>query len=211
MERTLAPARKIANRSKRGPKRVDRRNRTATTPPEVAETINAELPRPTRYTDALADEVCERLANGETATAICRDPRMPKWATLKRWEREDEDFARRYEVARKQCCEYHTDEIVEIADNAVNDYVMRADGKRVFDRESFERSRLRVDARKWNASKILRHTYGDKSEVDVRTPDGVTVRNEERNALIDALVKLVSPKQDGRTRPNDPRDEPRER
>ncbi len=151
------------------------------------------------------------MANGVTATEICRDPAMPVWSTLKRWERDNADFAKRYEIARKQCCEYHVDEVVTIADDASNDYMQRANGGVAFNRESFERSRLRMQARQWNASKILRHVYGEKSEVDVRTPDGVNVRVEERNALIDQIVKLVSPKADGHEKPSGRTEEARER
>lgn len=170
--------------------------------------------RPSRYTAELGERILEQLANGVTATEICRDPSMPTYGVLKRWERDHVDFARQYDIARRQCCEYHTDEIVTIADDATNDFVQRVSGngntRRVFDREAFERSRLRVESRKWIASKVLRHVYGERSEVDVRTPDGLTVRHEERSALIDALVKLVSPKADGRTRPDD-KQESRER
>jgi hypothetical protein len=136
---------------------------------------------------------------------------MPTWGTLARWRREHEDFNRRYTIARQSCCERWADEIIEIADDATNDYVQRRDGRRVFDRESFERSRLRVDSRKWTAAKVLRHVYGDKSEVELRTPDGINVKVDERNSLIDAIVKLVHPKVDGQTKPDGRSDEPRER
>lgn len=209
----MAPARKIVKRKTRGPKRVTRA--PPRPEPTQAECINAALPRPTRYTEALGERICERLANGESATAICRDTTMPVWSTLKRWERDHPEFGRRYETARRQGCEYRTDEIAEIADNGTNDYVqrLRKDGTpyTAFDRESFERSRLRMQARQWEAAKILRHVYGERAEVDVRTPDGVNVKVEERNALIDAIVKLVQPKADPDTKPNNRRDEPRER
>lgn len=140
---------------------------------------------------------------------------MPTWEGLQRWRRDIPDFARRYRAAREACCEYYADSIVDIADDGRNDYVERLTPQgrtvRVFDRESFERSRLRLDARKWTVSKILRHVYGDKSEVDLRTPDGLNVKVEERNALIDAIVKLVHPKNDPQTNSSKKEDEPRER
>lgn len=202
--------RKIAKR--KGPKRVVRRLKPLErdTAPEPAE----PAARPRYYSREVSNALLDRMAAGESATQICRDYAMPTWTTLKRWERDNDDFARRYEIARKQCCEYRTDEIADIADNATNDYVERltAKGKvyRVFDREHFERSKLRVHARQWEASKVLRHVYGERAEVDVRTPDGINVKVEERNALIDALCKLVKPKADGQTKP-DKHDEPRER
>lgn len=204
-------ARKLAKKRK-GPKRVVRRSK----PPEREEPAPAAPPasRPTRYAPPLGERILERLSNGETATQICHDPEMPRYPVLKRWERDNEEFAKRYAVARKQCCEYHTDEIIAIADDSTNDYVDRltAKGKvyRVFDREHFERSKLRVHARQWEASKILRHVYGERAEVDLRTPDGINMQVEERNSLIDALCKLVHPKKDGQTKP-DKHDEPRER
>jgi hypothetical protein len=208
----LAPVRKVTKR-KRGPRRVIRKKpaRAAAPPPENA---TPEV-RPRTFSEKVAGAILDRMANGETATQICRDPGMPTWGTLKRWERNNADFARRYEIARRQCCEYQTDEIITIADDSTNDYIERVTAKGVrqvvFDRDHFERSRLRVDARKWTASKILRHVYGEKSEVDVRTPDGLNVRVEERNALIDAIVKLVSPKADGTSKPSGRTEEARER
>lgn len=200
------PARKV-KRLKRGPTKVTRKK-----PPKSDGKPVQDTPpkRPTQYTPQLGERLLERMANGVTATEICRDPTMPTWGVLKRWERDYPDFGRRYETARRQCCEYMTDEIITIADNAANDYIQRSTGGLVFNREGFERSRLRIDSRKWTASKVLRHVYGDKSEVDLRTPDGLNVKVEERNALIDALCKLVQPKVDGKTKP-DVEDETRER
>jgi hypothetical protein len=206
----LAPARKIKKR--KGPRRVNRlkKLRNGRIDPPVT-----PQRRPTRpdipYSYDLSEEICERLSNGETGASVCRDPKMPTWAVLQRWRRKHTDFDHRYRIAREACCEYYADDIVDIADDGRNDYVVRTDGRKVFDREAFERSRLRVDTRKWTVSKILRHVYGDKSEVDVRTPDGVNVKVEERNALIDAIVKLVHPKVDGKTKPSGRTEEERER
>lgn len=209
----MAPARKIPKKPKRGLKRVIRRRKTAAPSPAAAQT---PTPKPSfkDYRYELSEAICQRLANGETGAEVCRDPAMPTWNTLCCWRRKHDDFDKRYRIAREQGCEYYADEIISIADSGENDYVTRLTRKGpkvVFDRDHFERSRLRVDARKWTVSKILRHTYGDKSEVDVRTPDGMNVKVEERNALIDALVKLVHPKADGKTKPEGKHDEPRER
>lgn len=212
----MAPARKVTKKPKRGPKRVVRRLK-----PRQERTDAPESPpeppsagRPRSFSKEVGETICDRMANGETPTEVCRDTAMPTWQTLCRWRRQNEDFDRRFRTAWESCCEYMLCDAVSIADNATNDYVDRLTKKgvlRVFDREHFERSRLRVDLRKWAASKVLRHVYGDKSEVDVRTPDGVNVKLDERNALIDAIVKLVSPKKDGDTKPTGRTEEARER
>lgn len=211
----MAPARKIARKPKRGPKRVVRRiNRTK---PRTApqETPAAEkLERPRVFSQETAGRMLDRMADGETPTEVCRDPTMPTWMVLCRWRRQHEDFAKRFRIAWESCCEHMVGDIVIIADDARNDYVDRVTRKgvmRVFDREHFERSRLRVESRKWMAQKVLRAVYGERSEVDLHASGGVNVRVEERNALINALVKLVSPKVDGQSKPSGRTEEARER
>ena len=208
----MAPARKI-KKCPRGPTRVIRpaKPRQTAAPPSSSD----PPARPTQYSYKLSEAICERITHGQTTAEVTRDPKMPTWGILARWRREHEDFNRRYTIARQSCCELWADEIIDISDDSTNDYVQRVSAKgavrTVFDRESFERSRLRVDNRKWVVSKLLRHVYGDKAEVELRTPDGLNVKVEERNSLIDAIVQLVHPKSDPATKPDGRSDEPRER
>lgn len=64
------------------------------------------------------------------------------------------------------------DEICTIADDGTNDYVeeQRKNGAVIIcDQEHINRSRLRVDARKWVAAKLLPKKYGEKTQI---TGDG---------------------------------------
>lgn len=45
----------------------------------------------TRYSKALAETICRRLARGEALAAIARDPRMPPRSTLRYWMKTDQD------------------------------------------------------------------------------------------------------------------------
>lgn len=205
------PARKVS-RAKRGRKRVVRRNQRRAAVKSVNVHRMADIPeRPRVYTYPLSERICERIANGESTAEVCRDPAMPSWGTLAKWRRRYSDFNARYRTARESCCELWADETILIADDATNDYVQRQNGGKVFDRESFERSRLRIDTRKWQSVKLLRHVYGERAEVDVRTPDGVSVKVSERNALLDAIVRMVQPKSDPASKPDGRAEEPRER
>lgn len=56
--------------------------------------------RPSRYTNVAADEICERLAEGEYLRVICRDEHMPKWRTVYGWMEAREDFSARIARAR---------------------------------------------------------------------------------------------------------------
>lgn len=48
--------------------------------------------RPTKYTDALADEICRRIAEGEMLMQIVRDEHMPERKTVYNWMNEHDDF-----------------------------------------------------------------------------------------------------------------------
>src|SRR5258708_32882014 len=62
------------------------------------------------------------------------------------------NFRDQYARAREEQADKLFREIIEIADEASGDYVTTSDGKRIVDHENIQRSRLRVDARKWAAA-----------------------------------------------------------
>jgi hypothetical protein len=60
---------------------------------------------------------------------------------------------------------------LKISDDGRNDYTETEDGE-VPNHEHIQRSRLRVDSRKWLASKLVPKKYGDKVSAEVSGPDG---------------------------------------
>ncbi|HRP05296.1 MAG TPA: hypothetical protein PLV87_10330, partial [Opitutaceae bacterium] len=67
------------------------------------------------------------------------------------------------------------DEMMEIADDARNDWMERRgeeDAGWQVNGEHIQRSRLRVDTRKWMLSKALPKLYGEKQEIDHKSSDG---------------------------------------
>lgn len=56
--------------------------------------------RPTKYTDALADEICRRIAEGEMLLQIVRDKHMPERSTIYGWIEQYEDFSDNYARVR---------------------------------------------------------------------------------------------------------------
>ena len=121
--------------------------------------------RSTKYTIALANELCRRLAEGESLRTICTDERQPSVRTVMNWlfDGEHKEFEQEYARARRVQAEMFAEEIIDIADDASGDTTTGKDGDGIVaDRENIQRSRLRVDARKWIASKLLPKVYGDK-------------------------------------------------
>jgi hypothetical protein len=56
--------------------------------------------RPTKFTAALANEICARLSEGEPLAQICRDEHMPAVRTVSDWK-DDEAFSAAFARARE--------------------------------------------------------------------------------------------------------------
>lgn len=121
--------------------------------------------RPSDYTPELADRLCEQLAEGKSLRKVCQADDMPSLSTVFRWLRVHPEFQQQYVRAKEEAADLFADEIVEIADDASGDFIPGKDGP-VLDSEHVQRSKLRIDARKWIASKLKPKKYGDKLEVD---------------------------------------------
>jgi len=85
------------------------------------------------------------------------------------------EFLPKYAGAREAQAELMSAEIIEIADETCSDtrIVKKGDLEiEVADNEWINRSRLRVDTRKWLMSKLAPKKYGDKIQQEVSGKDG---------------------------------------
>lgn len=131
--------------------------------------------RPTLYTPEVGDEICRRMSDGESLRQICRDEGLPAESTVRAWAIDpDHPISAQYAKAREAMYDRWGDEILEISDDGTNDWVERErpDGStyEAVNGEHIQRSRLRVDARKWLLSKLLPKKYGEK--IEHSGPDG---------------------------------------
>lgn len=133
----------------------------------------ADTGRPSDYCDCLADLICERIADGESLRAICRDKSLPSKATVFRWLAGNEAFQDQYARAREAQADSLFDDVLEIADDSRNDWMERngeGDVGWVLNGDHIQRTRVRIDARKWMAGKLRPKKYGEK--VDLTSSDG---------------------------------------
>lgn len=126
--------------------------------------------RPSDYSEELTDEICEKLAAGESLRAICSLEEFPAERTVYYWLESKPDFLQKYARAREQQADYYVAQIVDIADKTqLGEIVtLKADGseeRKIAD--MIEHRRLQVDARKWAASKLAPKKYGDKQQLEV--------------------------------------------
>jgi hypothetical protein len=144
--------------------------------------------RPTDYNQALADTICEAISEGRSLREICKEEDMPSKASIFRWLGLHKEFSDQYARAREEQAESLADEIVHLADTASNPVMvdgiplMDSEGNPVLlaDTASIAHARLRVDARKWVASKLKPKRYGDKLDIDQNVSGGISIEVIER-------------------------------
>lgn len=130
----------------------------------------AKLGRPSKYTKKLGDLICKRIAFGESVRNICKDEGMPDAGSVYNWLLDSKrvNFFKQYARAKDTQAELMFDELLEIADDGSNDLMIKKFGDtevEVENKEVVNRSRLRVDTRKWYLSKVLPKKYGDKLDL----------------------------------------------
>lgn len=132
---------------------------------------SAPIGRPSRYSQDLADNICAELATGKSMRTVCRADDMPAMSTVFKWLRERPVFSEQYARAKAEAADALVEEILDIADDGSNDWmeVHDRDGNATgykLNGEHVQRSRLRVDTRKWIASKLKPKKYGERVGLD---------------------------------------------
>jgi hypothetical protein len=112
------------------------------------------------------------------------------------WVVEDrEGFSPRYARAREIQAYDIADELLEIADDARNDWMEREGGAEAvafeLNGENIQRSRVRIDTRKWLLSKMLPKVYGDKSEVAVTGANGGPVQSQSVTVSVNDPIEAA--------------------
>ena len=140
-------------------------------PKKTPKTVPKKMGRPTKFTKALGQRICAGIASGRSLRKVSQDKGMPNISTVMYWllDEDKKDFLEQYKAARDIQAEIWADELTDIADDSSNDYMERElrDGHTidVVNTENIQRSRLRVDTRKWIASKLKPKKYGDRLDL----------------------------------------------
>jgi hypothetical protein len=113
---------------------------------------------------------------------------LPDYTTFMQWLREDEKISHQYARAKDDQADFMADETLEIADDDVMEPLIvdgipvQVDGKLVMVRSNVavQHAKLRVDARKWLASKLKPKKYGDKTTIagDAENPLAVLTMDQ---------------------------------
>jgi len=123
-------------------------------------------------TDAEREEVCQQILE-EISTStkglgtICIELGTVNRRTFLRWLKTDSGLCHRYVLAREFQQELVAEEMLAIADDGSNDTYVDEEVRTRVDHDNIQRSRLRVDTRKWLMSKLAPKKYGDATKVEL--------------------------------------------
>ncbi len=137
--------------------------------------------RPTIYTEEMADEICSRLAGGESLRNICRDKHMPNISTALVWvvDGKHPKYSAQYTQAREAQGYYYADSMLEVA-NMVGREEMSPQAAKVI-----------MDAYKWTAERNASKSYAPRKSIDHTSSDASMTPAPTR-------IELVAPDDDSK-------------
>lgn len=134
--------------------------------------------RPVIYNFQIFDDICARIAEGESLNKITKEDKYPVKITFYRWLRQNEDLCTQYATAKKDRADTYADEMVDIADDVDKD------------KEAIQKAKLRIDARKWIACKLHPRNYGERTMVDANIREVQDVDVPDRLSQEDWIKNL---------------------
>lgn len=117
----------------------------------------------TAYAPELALQICERIAEGETLSEICRDENMPARSTFNRWVVQHPDLSRAYAAARELSAYAMEEEALDIA------RTLAAEGR------DFTSTKIRaydtsLSQLRWSSSRRNPKVYSERGSVQITVP-----------------------------------------
>ena len=161
--------------------------------PDTTEVVTVapkpKIGRPSKYTPELADEICQRLSNGEPLRQICRDDHMPAWQKIYEWMAKDEKLSGAIAHARDLGYDAMAEECLIIADTPKfgQTQVMTDKGSSTTVEDMLGHRKLQIETRLKLLAKFNPKKYGDK--VVVAGSKEEPVEHKVEINMFDAIVK----------------------
>lgn len=125
-----------------------------------------KIAKQVRFTQEIADRICEEMVNGRDLIDICKDPGMPDRTTVYRWTVSNPVFAAQCARAREALADFELHRLKHIAENCTE--------------ENVNSTRVKLNHFQWRLMKIAPRTYGDKVQTEVTGAAGGPIQVEAK-------------------------------
>ena len=116
--------------------------------------------RPTKYSQEIANQICSIISTShKSLRTVSRDVGVDV-SNILRWINDNKEFREQYTRAKEEQADYLVEEMIDISEHTEEDHTPFT-GANVI-----QRDRLRVETRKWIASKLKPKKYGDKLDIE---------------------------------------------
>lgn len=123
-----------------------------------------KIGRPSKFTQEIADAICDEMINGRDLLDICNDDDMPGRASVYRWLKENPSFEAQYARAREALADYELAHLKKLAESC--------------NESNVNSTRVKLNHYQWRLMKIAPRTYGDKTRTEVTGAEGGAVKIE---------------------------------
>lgn len=146
------------------------------------------MARPTLCTKKITDEICTRIADGESLRSICNDKHLPEKSSVLLWvvtgrliEGTESKFSDQYHASREAAGYSHADEALalrhELREGSLDP----------------QTAKVILDALKWGAERMAPKSHSARQEIDHRSSDGSMTPSQLTDEQIDTrLQELLS-------------------
>jgi len=167
---------------------------TPASAPKAQKKMGAPKGSGSKYTEEIADQICDLVSNGVNLRAVCRMQGMPAWRTVYDWVVAKPDFAARLARAREMGYDALAEEALEISNTPVmgQKQVMGDNKTYTTVEDMLGHRKLQIETRLkllacWDPSK-----YGSRTTLagDAKNPVVIDAAKEAKD-LLDALLANV--------------------
>ena len=140
------------------------------------------------YTEAIAEDICARIANGETLNSICSDAGMPAASTVRSWANQDVNgfaalsaraYALGYETLAEECLQ-----IADTPEVGVETTTKPDGSQETREGDMLGHRRLKIDTRMRLLGKWAPKRYGEKLDMTLEVTDRASQMQAKREARL---------------------------
>ena len=117
---------------------------------EALPPVSRPVGRPSKYSHALAERICNLMKAGKSLLAICNREDMPERSTVVGWAERDLEFSSKLYEARASQADLCDDMMIEISKNSTS--------------ETAASDAVKFKILAWRAGRLNAKRYGDKTE-----------------------------------------------